>query len=211
MLLVKHRVYEGVLRGLSGGNVIQGTGGGVDAIVTVDDWSTNVRFRERRPRDIYRQEGWRRREFVDVGDTRIRNLSIFPYDDELLREAVGQEVALSVLGPEASSSRRHTLVALRTPRAGVERVGRKLLFAAAVVKMLKYLFVAPFLTLALLIPVGIVGLFSETAAYALLPVVALLVLGFFVVGILNIREVFRASAALGPRGDGAAAAVSLSG
>jgi hypothetical protein len=203
MLIQKYAVYEGVLHGMSGGRTIEGTGGGVDTTIVVTEWSAHARTRVRKPRDTYRQEGWTRREFVDVGETRIRNLAIFPYDDELLQEAVGQQVAISVLGPKPSSPKRHALVALRTPRAGVERLSRKLLFAGSVWKMLKYLIVAPFLAFALLIPVSIVGaVFSETAAYALLPVVALLVLAYLAIGLHNVRVVFKASAALDGPADG---------
>ena len=40
-----------------------------------------------------------RRHFADIGGTRIRNAILAPYYDELLQEAVGQEVGLSITGP----------------------------------------------------------------------------------------------------------------
>jgi hypothetical protein len=54
-----------------------------------------------------------------------------PYQNALLEEAVGQHVALSVLGPPADDGGRHVVVAIRTPRAGVDRPSRKVLLGSS--------------------------------------------------------------------------------
>lgn len=183
MLIPKHTVYEGVLHGISGGEVIQGTGGGTSTTVVVTDYSATAYTRERAPKDALGQKGWTRREFVDIGDTRIRNLVLTPYYDELLKEAVGQEVAISVTGTDPSKNLRHTVMAIRTPRGGLNRVSRKVLLAGSIVWLVKFWIGAPILALLILLAAAVAGKIFEPllwigVAVAAIAFVYLLVLPF---------------------------------
>lgn len=103
-------IYEGTLRSISGGSEIQG--------VTRSYWTHNMGItREHRVGgDV--QHGYIRREFVDIGDTRIIGLVLTPLYDELLQEAVGKQIALSCIGPEKG---RVTVVAMQTPDGGLTK------------------------------------------------------------------------------------------
>ena len=78
---------------------------------------------------VDQQAGFIRREIVRIGDARIRNVMLAPMFDTLLREAMGKEVALSVDGGPPDEFKRHTVLAIRTPGAGVVRppLGRMIL------------------------------------------------------------------------------------
>jgi hypothetical protein len=72
---------------------------------------------------------------------------LLPYWDELLKEAVGQEVALSVAGRDPTSNKRHTVLAMRTPRGGLTRPSRIVLLASSIVGLFKLWIGAPILAL----------------------------------------------------------------
>ena len=38
------------------------------------------------------------KEFIEIGDTHLRNVKLTAYHDELLQDAIGQTVSLSVAG-----------------------------------------------------------------------------------------------------------------
>ena len=117
-------VYEGVLTTISGGEVIssEGTGG----YWTHHGWNSKYR-----KTGVDQQAGSTRREFVDIGGTRIKSVILTPYYDQLLQEAVGEEIAVSMIGPAPSSSKRHTVVAMRTPKGGLNRPSQTELFRAS--------------------------------------------------------------------------------
>jgi hypothetical protein len=123
-------VYEGVLRKISPGQVISCERRGAYYV---------QRFGVIRKRGGVRddQAGWTQHQFVDIGETRIRNVVLMPYQEALLQEAVGEEVALSMTGPEPSSGKRHTVVAIRTPKGGVDRPSEKQLWVGAVLYTLR--------------------------------------------------------------------------
>jgi hypothetical protein len=103
-------VYEGLLKTVSGGNVVTSPDSGY--------WTHNMgisRFHQTN-RDI--QSGYTRREFVDIGDTRLKGVLLSPLYDALLLEAIGKEIAVSVVGPTRG---RTTVVALRTPDGGLNK------------------------------------------------------------------------------------------
>jgi hypothetical protein len=124
-------VYEGVLHGISGGNVISSVGTRITAIQHRN--RTTVRHS-----GVDWQAGFTHREFVDIGDTRIKNLMLMPYYDELLQEAIGSEVALSMIGPPPSSDKRHTVVAMRTPKGGLNRPSRTQLVRGSMKFVFRY-------------------------------------------------------------------------
>jgi hypothetical protein len=138
-------VYEGVLETMSQGEVLSsgGTGGyATDRGVNIARFHTT---------GVDPQHGWIQRQFVDIGGTRLKNVVVKPYQDALLEEAVGQHVALSVLGPPADSGGRHVVVAIRTPRAGVDRPSRKVLLGSSSWLVVKHWVTAPFFFLILLL------------------------------------------------------------
>jgi hypothetical protein len=192
-------VYEGVLRKISDGEVIssQDRGG-----YYVERFGV-IRYRRGVVDD---QAGWMRRHFVDIGETRIRNVVLMPYYDALLQEAVGEEVALSVTGPEPSSAKRHTVVAIRTPKGGVNRPSARQLWTGAIVSTLRTWLGAVFLTLFLWIVLAAIayGGYALYRNWDLFVVVFFLVtavaLGVFVwlvvTPIVDARRVFRAAYAL---------------
>src|SRR4029079_6011063 len=56
------------------------------------------------------QEGWWRFSYVKMGAEKIRNVMVTPVWEEYLREALGQEVELSIGGKLSNPDKRHTLV-----------------------------------------------------------------------------------------------------
>src|SRR4051794_16738302 len=100
-------VYQGILKELSGGSVVETDSG----YVTV---RMNVARYHKHKSDF---EGWTRREYIVLDDTKIRNVMLQPLLDQLLQEAMGQEVAVSVNGDAAAGElmKKHVVVAIRTP------------------------------------------------------------------------------------------------
>jgi hypothetical protein len=143
-------VYEGVLGKLAGGNVVSSEGRGG---YYVERFGV-IRHRKGVVDD---QAGWTRRQFVDIGETRIRNVMLMPYQDALLQEAVGEVVALSMTGPEPSSAKRHTVLAIRTPKGGVSRPSGKQLWVGAIFNTLRTWLGAVFLTVVLSVVLGVVA------------------------------------------------------
>jgi hypothetical protein len=194
-------VYEGVLRKVSEGNVISSEGRGG---YYVERFGV-TRYRKGVVDD---QAGWTRRQFVDIGETRIRNVMLMPYHDALLQEAVGEEVALSMTGPEANSPKRHTVLAIRTPKGGVNKPTGKHLWVGAIMNTLRCWFGAVILTailsFVLLIVAGLIAAFlfdSSVPAF----VVGLVVGGVVALAVLIVlmaapivdaTRAFRAASAL---------------
>jgi hypothetical protein len=88
---------------------------------------------------------WTRREFIDIGEQRIKYLELSSYHDELLQDSLGQEIALSVIG----SGRREKVkrvIAMRTKR-GVDRCSRRVLVGAFIGNCFAYLFLSVFVGL----------------------------------------------------------------
>lgn len=121
-------VYTGILQNLSGGSTISSQGR-----VTSSAFSGRVYEAGRDP-----HAGMVKREFVDIGDQRIKNVILFPYHDAALQESLGQEVTLSVAGPRAGSMGRKRVLAIRTSR-GVDRPGLPRVVIAAVVNLVQVL------------------------------------------------------------------------
>jgi hypothetical protein len=192
-------VYEGVLKKISGGDVIssQGRGG-----YYVERFGV-TRYRKGIVDD---QAGWTRHHFVDIGETRIRSVMLMPYHEALLQEAVGEEVALSMTGPEPSSGKRHTVVAIRTPKGGVNRPSGKQLWVAAIFNTLRTWLGAVFGTLFLFVAMVAVayGGYALYRNWDLFVVVffieVAIALTFFVwlivAPIVDARRIFRAASAL---------------
>jgi hypothetical protein len=109
-------------------------------------------------------------------------------------------------GPEPSSAKRHTVVAIRTPKGGVNRPSAKELWTGAILSTLRTWLGAVFLTLFLWIVLAAIayGGYALYRNWDLFVVVFFLVtavaLGVFVwlvvTPIVDARRVFRAAAAL---------------
>jgi hypothetical protein len=183
-------VYEGVLQKISGGKVISSEGRG-------GYWTHNMGITRYHKTGVDAQAGWTRREFVDIGDTRIRNVMLMPYYDELLQEAVGQEVALSVTGPPENKAGRNTVVAIRTPEGGVVRPSGKQLLIASIREVLLWWFAAPFVTAILVFASFLVAKITYGPIVWVGLVVAVAVgIGWMVWPFVRVRRMFRAAAAL---------------
>ncbi len=100
------------------------------------------------------------REFIDIGDTHLRNVKLTSYHDELLLDAIGETVSLSVAGSlwGKGGPGTKTLVGIRTPSAGKKRVNALKLILAVIVTMLVLLVVS--LVIALLAGMGYVAVYN---------------------------------------------------
>ena len=144
-------VYRGMLDEISEGKVISSQGTGFSA-----RWGLGGRIIVRET-GVDTQAGWTSREFVDVGGQRIRNVMLAPRHDQLLKEAVGQEVAMSMTGPSPSSPKRHTIIAIRTAREGLVRPGFARMMAGSGASVIRGLIIAPFAFVILLAVAWVAG------------------------------------------------------
>ena len=78
------------------------------------------------------------REFIEVGDTHLRNVKLTAYHDELLQDAIGETVSLSIAGSMwgKGGPGTKTVVGIRTPRAGKKRVNAPTLILSVIVTLL---------------------------------------------------------------------------
>jgi hypothetical protein len=94
------------------------------------------------------RSGWVRREFVQIGNTHLRNVRLRAYHDALLRDSLGQTVTLSTAGRGLRSrgATQKLVVAIRTPGHGITRpnpVGLLfLVFFAVMIGLMVAVFVA---------------------------------------------------------------------
>lgn len=95
-------VYEGVLKRISGGTYL---GSGESAA-----------------------ESFTRREFIEIGDKRLKSVVVQNYHDELLLGVIGQPVALSV----TKNRGRYHVMAIRLPDGSVEKLDGRALFGLLV-------------------------------------------------------------------------------
>jgi hypothetical protein len=103
-------VTEGVLTRLGSSSVISGAGTGL-----------RVEGDTVRRTGVDIQRGWVQFQLVDIGDTQLKNVMTSPLHADMLEEALGEPVAISWHGPDVNSGRRHTVVAVRTPKRGVDK------------------------------------------------------------------------------------------
>jgi hypothetical protein len=96
------------------------------------------------------QGGWMQRQSVDIDGIRIKNVVARPDQDALLEAAVGGQVARTLTVPLVDSARRHVVVAIRRPSAGIDSPSGRLFFAASSRLVLKHWLTASFLLLFLL-------------------------------------------------------------
>jgi hypothetical protein len=184
-------VVEGVLEKISGGNVISSAGTGA---YTTKKLGGLYKTKEA-GQDIH--AGWSKREFIDVGGQRIRNLDLTPYYDQLLQEAIGEEIALSLDAKELTSDTRRTVIAIRTPKGGVARPSKKQLWLASIVWTFKSWVAAVVFFFMLLLLAAIVGaIFSENLAVVVFLAAVGVALYFLIKPLINMRKSFKAAAAL---------------
>jgi hypothetical protein len=181
-------VYEGILQEVSDGEVLssEGTGG---------YWTHRWGITRYHRTGVDRQAGWVQRNLVDIGDTRITNVVLTPHDDALLKEAVGQEVALSMTGPGASSGGRKTLVAIRTPR-GITRPSRKLLLLGSAWLVLKHVLLAPVLMIIAFLFAFLASIISGWLGIAVLVAAVPVLLWWLTMPFVYAVRTFRAAGAL---------------
>ena len=141
-------IYSGVLDRISGGEVISS-----DPRRVVYTENMGIVHEHRQGVDI--QAGWIRREFVDIGGVRIKAVMLTRLHDALLEEAVGQHVALSLTGPPANKNKRHTVIAIWTPRAAVDRPSVSMLVLVALVWILKFFIAGAFIGVVLAVVLGL--------------------------------------------------------
>lgn len=108
-------VYRGILHKMSGGSGVTGSGS--------------------------QPTGLMRREFIEIGDKHVKNVVLSNYHDELLVDAVGQEVQFSTIEP-FGLTRSHRVVAVRRPNGQVEKSGFFSTVSMIVVTILLYWFLA---------------------------------------------------------------------
>jgi hypothetical protein len=170
-------VVRGVLKSYSAGGTISSAG------THVIRWGSGYKEIGQDP-----QAGWVQREFIDIGDTRIRNVLLMPYHNALLEESVGQEVAVSVSGGGSpDSARRKKIVAVRTAR-GVDKPPAGSLVVGAIREIFFGWIVAAFL----LFFAGAVALNVGTPAIVLWVALAAYLLARPFIGIVRVRRVWAA-------------------
>jgi hypothetical protein len=168
-------VYQGILKELSGGNVVTTDRG----YVTVN---MNIARYHKQKSDF---EGWTRREYIVIDDTKIRNVMLQPLLDQLLQESMGQEVAISVNGDAEAGhlTKKHVVVAIRTPAEGLVRTPRKLMLVGVAMLTFRYwltaLIAGGFAMLVLGVAIG--GSTHSTAGAAAGALLGLGVLAYFLV------------------------------
>ena len=183
-------VYEGVLEKLSGGEIIssEGTGG------YFTDRGINITRYHKTGVDPH--AGWVQHQFADVGGVRIKNVVVNRYQDALLAEAVGQQVAISLTGPPASSGGRHTVIAVRTPQGGIDRPSGNSLLVGSIWLVVKHWITAPLFFLIMLIPAWMASLIQSSLGSIVVVLAAGLSIWWMVVPFVAIRRTVGAAGAL---------------
>ena len=78
------------------------------------------------------------REFIDIGDHHLRNVRLENYHDSVLQDAMGQVVAVSVVGRDrASGAAPKWVMAVQTGSRGVVRIAGAALFGELLWKAVK--------------------------------------------------------------------------
>ena len=78
------------------------------------------------------------REFIEIGAEHLRNVRLENYQDTLLQDAVGEDVAVSVVGRQRpSGDKPKWVMAVQTPGRGVVRIGGASLSGELIWKTLK--------------------------------------------------------------------------
>lgn len=169
-------IYTGVLEKMSGGDTI----------------TSNPRWRlawggwwQQGPRDV--QEGWARRQFIDVGDHHLRNVALTQYHDEVLSEAVGEEVVIGAHGGRMGTSRT-TVVGIRTPKRGLDKPSIVKLVVGTVVNIFAMLLAAAVLILAIVLTTMLVGAIFDSSVIGLLAA-SPFITGFLVVVFGNVFSI----------------------
>jgi hypothetical protein len=137
---------------------------------------------------------WTVREFIEIGDTHLRNVALTNYTDELLKEAVGQQVSVSIAGGRGRGSGRKSVFALRTPRRGiVKAIGLPALTVQMIVRTLAQWFAGILVILPVWWLLGtVLDLHGNSNLVSLFGLAAI----FFLWPLLNATRIFRAWAAL---------------
>jgi hypothetical protein len=150
-------LYHGILETISGGNVVSSAPSHVWASEGLGG-TTRVHQGGFDP-----HRNWVNRQFVDIGGQRLTNVMVTQLCDELLLEAIGEEVTLAVFTPSNSRRHRQTVLGVRTPKMGVVKPGLATLLLGAIWGSIKVWIAAIVLTLFSLLPAGVVGkIFGRT-------------------------------------------------
>jgi uncharacterized protein UPF0547 len=154
-------VYDGVLENLSGGRL------------------------------ELKDDGLHTRTFVEIGGKHLRKVTLWNYHDELLVDALGEVVALSLPWRARSRGRaRKMVVAIRTPKSGVVKLDLPVLLAGLV----KTTFVCWFLAFIVGGIVLGVGVLTSFTPLVVIGVALIACLGFL--PLVVTVEMFRARGAL---------------
>jgi hypothetical protein len=108
---------------------------------------------------------WTRREFIDIGDQRVKFVAFSSYHDELLQESLGKEIAISTYGSGRRRKAVKRVVAMRTEQ-GLDRCSVGFLLANflggwVAAWMLAVIVAVPLLLSAVPLAVGIGWLFGH--------------------------------------------------
>src|SRR5262245_47843726 len=110
-----------------------------------------------------RSTGWRKREFLEIGGTHVRNVRLTSYHDELLAAAVGEPVAVSVEGFRSRAGTTKVVFGVYTPAMGVVRLHWFRLLFMVVGRYVVALICAPFAFAFLLLVSMLLGKVNEIA------------------------------------------------
>jgi hypothetical protein len=119
--------------------------------------------------------GYIRHRSARIGNETVLNL-ILPWDyDELLMQAVGQEVALSISG-QPKGSQRHIVMAMRTPEAGLVRKSSSKAILSSIIEVAINWIAAPFVSLvAILVTLTLLWFINAVSGIAVSGYLALVV------------------------------------
>jgi hypothetical protein len=189
-------LYQGVLEKVSGGNVVSSA---PSHVWTSEGLGGTTRVHQG---GLDAHRGWIQRQFVDIGGQRITNLMVTPLCDELLLEALGEEVALAVWTPGRLRRGRQTVLGIRTPRMGVVKPGLIALIAGAIWGTIKVWVAAIAVVLVTFLPAGAVSkIFGRTPGLLVLAagvVLALWLVAASLRGYVRMVRVWRSLPRAGP-------------
>jgi len=138
---------------------------------------------------------WTVREFIDIGDTHLRNVYLTDYHDEVLKSAMGEEVAISIGGTRKLRQKK-LVVAIRTPQHGVDRPTRRFLFGISAFLVLKHLILSPFVAAILLGVAAVAQFIADPLGIAALGLGILALVWWLVIPWVAAFRLFRAAGAL---------------
>ena len=167
-------VYKGVLEEIGPGKDIPKGTGVWTTRITYGGYGSAVTKERKNPLG-----GWTRRDFIDVGGTKISQVLLAPEFESLLNSAVGQEVEIGV----SKNGKGYKVEAIRTPRDGVVK--------PSLLSMLFVYFVVLLKMVVVLVVAALIGLVASAIVVAIVGDQTIVLIGCAIgVGALLLRVIW---------------------